>query len=170
MEEREVYAVPKTTTTAAKRGKQNAQRGKAFERAIAKETGGRRVPLSGGGSYKGDVTTRYVLLECKTSARVDAKGERTFTLPEEFMVKAAGEARDEGKLLWALPFHYKGSKHNWVVMDWAQVLGMFKQLAYLYSLFEGAGHHGGMRDALACFPPPADMPPVGLPLFSCEEP
>jgi hypothetical protein len=127
---------PKTEAEA--RGAANQRRGAAFERRIAKEVGGRRVPLSGGASIKGDVITPYLLLECKTSTARNSRGQKSIGLQEEWLLKAEAEAAAEGKRLWALPFFFRGSTRTWVAMDWALVVQIFAQLADYYRLLEEA--------------------------------
>lgn len=65
---------------------------RAFERAVAKQLGGRAVPASGAGQFKkGDVETNHFLLDCKYT---DAT-QRTLKIDELHTIESW--AKDQNK-------------------------------------------------------------------------
>jgi hypothetical protein len=85
------------------------------ERNLARKLGGKRVPLSGGGSIKGDVIAPDVLVECKTGHTVDAAGEKQIVFKKDWLIKMKKEAEAEGRSIVFLEFRFKGDKTAWVV-------------------------------------------------------
>lgn len=98
------------------------------ERGIAKEIGGKRVPLSGGGAIKGDVIAADVLVECKTGHTVDASGEKQIVLKKDWLIKMKKEAEAEGKSIVFLVFRFKSDKTQWVVAGSENYLKLVKEV------------------------------------------
>jgi hypothetical protein len=98
------------------------------ERAVAKEVGGKRVPLSGGGSIKGDVIADDVLIECKTGHTVDANGEKQILIKKDWLLKMKKEAELEGKSIVFLVFRFKGDKTQYVVADSVDYLKLVREI------------------------------------------
>jgi hypothetical protein len=146
-------------------GNLNGQRGKAFERKLAKATGGKRVPTSGAGSIKGDVLTRFTLIEAKTSARIDASGEKVIQLKREWLLKMLKEAQSEGKLIAVLAIHFLGETQDWAVMPWDTLNKMLAQLEGLYALGDWLERNASVAALL----PTIEMPALGRPLFTVPE-
>jgi hypothetical protein len=143
-------------------GNLNGQRGKAWERKLAKATGGIRTPMSGGGHTKGDVLTRFTLVEAKTSARLDTAGGKVFNLKREWLTKAAKEAAEERKLFWFLALHFFGDTDDFAVLPMKEFQQMLAQLEGLYTLAEWLDKN----PTVAALLPVIDMPALGMPLYT----
>lgn len=98
------------------------------ERELAKEIGGKRVPLSGGGSIKGDVLSPEILAECKTSHLLDSKGNKQIIFKKLWLTKMLAEAKLEGKSIVFLQFRFKGDKSAWVVADSADYVDLVNEV------------------------------------------
>lgn len=90
---------------------------RAQENRLARKLGGRRVPLSGGGGILGDVLTKHVLAECKTSHRINAKGEKFMNLEKGWLIKAGEEALAEGRPWAIIEIRFKNDRTSWTLMD-----------------------------------------------------
>lgn len=98
------------------------------ERNVAKQIGGKRVPLSGGGEIKGDVITRDVLVECKTGHTLDASGEKQIVFKKDWLLKMKKEAESEGRSIAFLEFRFKGDKSAWVVASAADYIALVNEV------------------------------------------
>jgi len=81
---------------------------KKFEQKVAKKLGGRRIPVSGTGSIKGDVITDALLIDCKHGKQIPK------TLVSWFE-KVKEEAKLEGKIP-ALVLKPKGKHYELIVI------------------------------------------------------
>ena len=99
------------------------------ERNLAKRLGGKRIPLSGGGTIKGDVLSKHVLAECKTSHTLNAKGEKVMTLQKEWLVKAEEEARAEGKPFAVTEIRFKGDHRSWMLIDSEVLIALLNEVS-----------------------------------------
>ncbi len=121
-----IYPVPKPEPRKKNPYKQTARR---QERALAKKLGGKRVPLSGGGGIKGDVLARYALAECKTSHRLDARGEKVMQLQKGWLTKAEKEAEAEGKPWAVIEIRFKGDHNSWTLMMTDRLVALLNENA-----------------------------------------
>lgn len=98
------------------------------ENRLAKRVGGVRIPLSGGGSIKGDVKSKIALFECKTSHTINARGAKQLKLEKDWLVKIEEEARMEGLPFAVLEIRFKGDQKSWMLMNSERMLELLEQL------------------------------------------
>lgn len=103
----------------------NKRRGDRHESAVRNvRPGRRRVPLSGGGSIKGDVQGPYELIQCKSSAQHQrtkyGRGSKEITIHLADLKQMIEEQQLEGKPLSCLNIHYRGESSRYVVMTESQ--------------------------------------------------
>ena len=83
------------------------------EKHIAKVTGGRLTPNSGGTKFGGgDVVTDKFLIEAKTTT----KERTTFGIKKEWLKKAREQAFEQGKDKYALAFQFEPNGDNFYVI------------------------------------------------------
>jgi len=80
---------------------------------------------------KGDIITEEFLMECKERGTVNARGEKTITIPKEWLTKQEREAMQENKPYWLLPFHYKGDDTIYVIKSFDQEIEMYQEIRQL---------------------------------------
>lgn len=78
----------------------------------------------------GDVSDTVVLAECKERSSVTAKGEKTITIPKEWLTKVAEEARMGGQYP-TLMFRYKNDETIYSVNDFDVLCEMVHEIKYL---------------------------------------
>jgi len=84
------------------------------EKAVAKALGGRQVAGSGASVYSlGDVSTKHILIECKTS--VTEKG--SYSVKREILEKISKESKEMRKFFSALSFNFGPGTNNYYVID-----------------------------------------------------
>lgn len=105
----------------------NRQFGKYAERKVAKAVGGERTPLSGAAKYSnrnltGDVEVRdglgrdFMKIEVKSSAVVDAQGQKSFTIKLPVLQQAFREAH-EAHEIGCVAFTFKGDGHIYYIFS-----------------------------------------------------
>ena len=83
------------------------------EKHIAKVTGGRPTPNSGGTKFGGgDVVTDKFLIEAKTTT----KEKTTFGIKREWLKKAREQAFEQGKDKYALAFQFEPNGDNFYII------------------------------------------------------
>ena len=83
------------------------------EKHIARVTGGRLTPNSGGTKFGGgDVVTDTFLIEAKTTT----KEKTTFGIKKEWLKKAREQAFEQGKDKYALAFQFEPNGDNFYVI------------------------------------------------------
>lgn len=83
------------------------------EKHIAKVTGGRLTPNSGGTKFGGgDVVTDKFLIEAKTTT----KEKTTFGIKREWLKKAREQAFEQGKDKYALAFQFEPNGDNFYII------------------------------------------------------
>ena len=83
------------------------------EKHIAKVTGGRLTPNSGGTKFGGgDVVTDKFLIEAKTTT----KEKTTFGIKKEWLKKAREQAFEQGKDKYALAFQFEPNGDNFYII------------------------------------------------------
>ncbi len=122
------FAVPKPPPRKKNPYKTASRR---FENKKARDTDGRRVPLSGAGSIKGDVQTRVSVTECKISHRADARGEKLYTIRKADLEKIEAEAKMEGLPYHRLSFRFagQGERRSWSILPDSLIDAMLLRLA-----------------------------------------
>lgn len=87
----------------------------AQEKQIAKATGGTRTPNSGATDFsgKGDVLTKYFLLEAKTKT----SSSKSMSIKKEWFEKNKQEAVFVGKPFSALVFNFGPDEENHYIID-----------------------------------------------------
>ena len=88
---------------------------KKFEQKVAKKLNGKRIPVSGAGSIKGDVITDTLLVDCKHGRQIPK------TLINWFE-KIKKDAQSEGKIP-ALVLKPKGKHYELLVMTLDDFVG-----------------------------------------------
>lgn len=84
------------------------------EKKVAKAVGGKQVVNSGATAFhKGDVSTRLVLVECKTSI----KEKQSFSIKKEWLEKNEEEAFAMGKYFSALAFDFGDGTNHYVISE-----------------------------------------------------
>ena len=82
------------------------------EKSVAKAVGGKKVANSGATPfYKGDVCTRNILVECKTSMTE----KQSFSIKKEWIEKNNEEAFAMGKFFSALAFDFGDGVNHYVI-------------------------------------------------------
>jgi hypothetical protein len=80
---------------------------------------------------KGDIKLDHALLECKERGTVNARGEKTISIPKEWLDKQAIEAVKEKRDYWYLPFRYKGSDEIYIVKPFDHELELIQRIREL---------------------------------------
>ena len=86
------------------------------EKIVAKKVKGKRVSNSGAPLFEaGDVKTDKFCIECKTAT----KAQKSFSIKQEWILKAQEEAFSQGKPYWALAFNFGGENQskNWYIIN-----------------------------------------------------
>lgn len=92
----------------------------------------KRQPNSGAMWHaKGDITLEHALVEVKERGTVNARGEKTISIPKLWLDKQADEAFQENKPFWYLAFAYKGSEEVYIIKPYEDEIEM---VAYLRQL------------------------------------
>jgi hypothetical protein len=77
---------------------------------------------------KGDIKLDHALLECKERGTVNSKGEKTISIPKEWLDKQAIEAVKERRNYWYVPFRYKGSEDIYIVKPFDHELELIQRI------------------------------------------
>ena len=80
---------------------------------------------------KGDIITADYLMECKERGTINARGEKTISIPKEWLLKQEREAIQENRPYWLLPFHYKGDDTIYVIKPFDQEIDMYHEIRRL---------------------------------------
>ena len=92
----------------------------------------KRQPNSGAMWHaKGDITFEHALMEVKERGTVNSRGQKTISIPKEWLDKQADEAFQEGKPFWYLAFAYKGSEDVYVIKPYDDEIEMVSELRRL---------------------------------------
>lgn len=92
----------------------------------------KRQPNSGAMWFaKGDITLDHALMEVKERGTLNARGEKTISVPKEWLTKQADEAFQEGRNFWYLAFAYKNDEDIYLIKSYDQEIEMVKELRRL---------------------------------------
>lgn len=91
-----------------------------------------RQPNSGATWHsKGDVTLSHALVEVKERGTVNGRGEKTISIPKEWLTKQADEAFQERRDFWYLAFAYKGDEEIYIIKPYDQEIELIQRLEEL---------------------------------------
>lgn len=92
----------------------------------------KRQPNSGAMWYaKGDILLDHALMEVKERGTLNGKGEKTITIPKEWLDKQEKEAFEERRDFWYLAFAYKNSPDIYLIKPFDQEAELIKQVREL---------------------------------------
>lgn len=92
----------------------------------------RRQPNSGAMWYaKGDITLDHALMEVKERGTVNGRGEKTISIPKEWLTKQEDEAFQERRDFWYLAFAYKNDDEVYLIKSYDHEIEMVKELRRL---------------------------------------
>ena len=92
----------------------------------------RRQPNSGAMWFaKGDILLDHALMEVKERGTKNARGEKTISIPKEWLTKQAEEAFQEGREFWYLAFAYKNDDEVYVIKTLDHEIELMKELRKL---------------------------------------
>lgn len=85
---------------------------------------------------KGDIRLEHALMECKERGTVNGRGEKSITIPKEWLTKQEKEAFQEGKPFWYIGFGYKNDDSIYVIKDFDHELEMIHEIRRLNAEIE----------------------------------
>lgn len=92
----------------------------------------RRQANSGALWYaKGDIKTQDYLMECKERGTINARGEKSISIPKDWLLKQELEAFQENRPYWVIPFRYKNDDSIYLVKSFDQEIEMYQQMRIL---------------------------------------
>lgn len=92
----------------------------------------KRQPNSGAMWYaKGDVLFDHALMEVKERGSKNARGEKTISIPKEWLTKQADEAFQERRDFWYLGFAYKNDDEIYLIKPYDHEIELIKELRRL---------------------------------------
>ena len=80
---------------------------------------------------KGDIKTQDYLMECKERGTINARGEKTISIPKDWLTKQELEAFQENRPYWVLPFRYKNDESIYLVKSFDQEIEMYQEMRRL---------------------------------------
>ncbi|WP_242553982.1 hypothetical protein [Bacillus velezensis] len=80
---------------------------------------------------KGDIKTQDYLMECKERGTINARGEKSISIPKDWLVKQEKEAFQENRPFWVLPFRYKNDDSIYLIKSFDQEIEMYQELRKL---------------------------------------
>ena len=95
-------------------------------------TEAKRQPNSGAMWYaKGDIMLDHALMEVKERGTLNARGEKTISIPKEWLTKQADEAFQERRDFWYLAFAYKGDDEVYIIKPYDHEIELVKEIRSL---------------------------------------
>lgn len=87
---------------------------------------------------KGDIKLEHALMECKERGTTNSRGQKTITVPKEWIDKQIKEAFQEQRPYWYIPFGYKGDDGVYLIKSYDHEMEMIyemrRQREYIESL------------------------------------
>ena len=80
---------------------------------------------------KGDIILDHALMECKERGSVNARGEKTITIPKAWLEKQEVEAYQEKRDYWYLPFGYKNSEDIYLIKPFDHEMELIAEIRSL---------------------------------------
>lgn len=77
---------------------------------------------------KGDIVLPEMLMEAKERGTKNSRGEKTISIPKQWIDDMVVESRKEGKPYWCIPFRYKNDDGIYIVKDYDQELELWYEL------------------------------------------
>lgn len=100
------------------------------KKSVQKEA--KRQPNSGAMWYaKGDVLLDHALMEVKERGSKNARGEKTISIPKEWLTKQADEAFQERRDYWYLGFAYKNDDEIYLIKPYDHEIELIKEIRRL---------------------------------------
>jgi hypothetical protein len=120
---------------ASRQAKINDRKGSGFEykntnsnKELLMGATSRQTPNSGAGQIKGDEEIRgiiKVMEELKEENKTTSRGQKTFTIQKEWLLKLRREAQAAGKEFWYLKYVFSGDDHDvFVTVDADLIMSM----------------------------------------------
>lgn len=114
--------------------KKTINRGQEFNKKA------QRTPNSGATWHsKGDVKLSHALVEVKERSTVNGRGEKTISIPKEWLTKQADEAFEERRNYWYLAFAYSGDDEIYIIKPYnheLEIVHEYEELKEKYSELE----------------------------------
>lgn len=102
-----------------------------FDKNSKKPDAKRQVNSGAMWHAKGDIITQDYLMECKERGTINARGEKTISIPKEWLEKQALEAFQEKRPYWLLPFRYKNDSSIYLVKSFDHEIEMYQEMISL---------------------------------------
>jgi hypothetical protein len=103
-----------------------------FRETKVVEQEAKRQPNSGAMWFaKGDITFDHALMEVKERGSKNARGEKSISIPKEWLTKQADEAFQERRDYWYLAFAYKNDDGVYLIKPYDHEIEMVKELRRL---------------------------------------
>lgn len=77
---------------------------------------------------KGDIVLEHALLECKERGTTNSRGEKTISIPKEWISKQEDEAFQEQRPYWYIPFGYKNDDGIYLVKSFDHEMELVYEL------------------------------------------
>lgn len=77
---------------------------------------------------KGDIKLEHALMECKERGTTNSRGQKTITIPKEWIDKQIKEAFQEQRPYWYIPFAYKGDDGIYLIKSYDQEMELIYEL------------------------------------------
>lgn len=77
---------------------------------------------------KGDIKLEHALMECKERGTTNSRGQKTITIPKEWIDKQIKEAFQEQRPYWYIPFGYKGDDGVYLVKSYDHEMELIYEL------------------------------------------
>jgi hypothetical protein len=108
-----------------KNGHKKRKQGMGLEKDVVKKWNqsslqgiARRTPNSGAiDNIPGDIITSKEIMECKERGTITSKGEKSFTISLDWILKVRREMLSSGKKDWYIPFRFKGHNEIFVIKE-----------------------------------------------------
>lgn len=80
---------------------------------------------------KGDIKTQDYLMECKERGTLNARGEKTISIPKEWLTKQEMEAFQENRPFWVIPFRYKNDNTIYMIKSFDHEIEIYQEIRRL---------------------------------------
>lgn len=77
---------------------------------------------------KGDIKLDHALMECKERGTVNARGQKSISIPKDWIEKQIKESLQEQRPYWYIPFRYKGDEEIYLVKSYDHEMELIYEL------------------------------------------
>ena len=77
---------------------------------------------------KGDIKLDHALMECKERGTVNARGQKSISIPKDWIEKQVKESLQEQRPYWYIPFRYKGDEEIYLVKSYDHEMELIYEL------------------------------------------